>query len=375
MRVETCLWNGSWSTPLPSIAPTVVLCFGDPGLRSADPAGPLADLHRAYPDAVHAGCSSSGEILGDDVLEGTLAAVIVTFDAVTARGTTHTISDPEQSHAVGQALAKDLAADASSGPLKHVFLLSDGLGVNGSALAAGVQSALDSEVVVTGGLAGDGPRFERTWVFDGDSPRAGVIRAVGLYGDALVVGHGSRGGWSPFGVVRTVTRAEGNVLYELDGRPALDLYREYLGDRAAGLPATGLLFPLAVTDEHRTDIVRTILAIDDDARSLTFAGDVPVGAKVRLMRADNPALIDAAGEAAQAARVTESPVLGLAVSCVGRRLVLGESSEEEVEEALEHLPEGSWLAGFYSYGELSPASGTSCLLHNQTMTLTTWGES
>ncbi|MEZ4322776.1 MAG: FIST N-terminal domain-containing protein [Myxococcota bacterium] len=369
MQVELRHWKGSWSQPLPDGAASVVLVFGDPAL--ADDPAPLHELREAYPDAVHAGCSSSGEILGTEIHEGTLVAAIVTFAHVEARAVTREIADPAQSREIGAALAADLSATPG---LRHVFLLSDGLGVNGSALAAGVQHALPEGVVVTGGLAGDGARFQRTWVFDGEAARSGVVRAIGLYGSALRVGHGSEGGWIPFGVGRVVTRSVGNVLYELDGKPALALYKEYLGERASGLPATGLLFPLSLRDGTRHDIVRTILAVDERDQSLTFAGDIPQGSRVQLMRADSEALVEAAGSAASAASDDAGPVLGLAVSCVGRRLVLGERTEEEVEETLDQLPPGSWLTGFYSYGELSPGKEGGCDLHNQTMTLTTWRE-
>jgi len=371
MKVELRHWKDGWSEPLPTGEASVVLCFGTTGLL--DDAQPLTDLHNAYPDAVHAGCSSAGEILGEDIHDDSLTAAIIHFDSIVARGASASISDPSQSQSVGQQLAKELLAQRDD--LAHVFLLSDGLGVNGSELARGVQDPLAADVVVTGGLAGDGSRFERTWVFDGESARSGVVRAVGLYGSALSVGHGSHGGWNPFGVQRKVTRSEGNVLFELDGQPALQLYKEYLGARAAELPASGLLFPLSLQHGDRKDIVRTILAVDEEAQSMTFAGDIPQGCTVRLMRADYESLVDAAGKAA-ASSDTGSPVLALAVSCVGRRLVLGERTEEEVEEILDRLPPGSSLTGFYSYGELSPSGdGSACDLHNQTMTLTTWRES
>lgn len=228
---------------------------------------------------------------------------------------------------------------------------------------------------MTGGLAGDGPRFGRTWVLDRDGPRPGVVSAVGLVGTALRVGHGSRGGWDPFGPERTVTRSAGNVLYELDGRPALDLYEEYLGERAVGLPATGLLFPLALRQSAGPELVRTILAVDRGARSLTFAGDVPTGARARLMRASFERLVSGAADAAELATdPVPAPRLVLAVSCVGRRLVLGEWAEEEVEATRSGFPAGAVQVGFYSYGELSPAAGGACELHNQTMTVTSYSE-
>jgi hypothetical protein len=233
-------------------------------------------------------------------------------------------------------------------------------------------------VIVTGGLAGDGDRFQRTWSIRDGVPTTGVVCAAGLYGDSVRVGHGSKGGRDLFGPERLVTRSAGNVLLELDHQPALTLYKEYLGDLAAGLPATGLLFPLAIrTETAETSLVRTILAVDEQEQSLTFAGDVPQGASAQLMRANFERLIDGAADAAaMISGVPEdgSPALAIAVSCVGRRLVLGTRVEDEIEATLDVLPPATRQVGFYSYGELSPSGAGSCDLHNQTMTLTLVGE-
>jgi hypothetical protein len=259
-------------------------------------------------------------------------------------------------------------------------LLSDGLGVNGSALAHGISASLGEGVVVTGGLAGDGDRFARTWVVHERRPTHGYATAVGLYGEHVGVGHGSKGGWDVFGPERIVTRSSGNVLFELDGQPALVLYKEYLGDLAAELPASGLLFPLAIRDNDADAperVVRTILGIDEEQNALTFAGDIPEGAYAQLMRANFDRLVQGASDAAlmtRGAAIEGSEVLCVAISCVGRRLVLRQRTEEETEATLEILPPGTRQIGFYSYGELSPHASGPCALHNQTMTLTTFTE-
>jgi hypothetical protein len=275
----------------------------------------------------------------------------------------------------GEELGKALSRPG----LRSVLVLSDGLDVNGTTLVAGLNAVLPEAVVVTGGLAGDGDRFKRTWVFDGDLPRTGRVVAIGFYGERLVVGHGSKGGWDKFGVERTVTKSSGNVLHELDGKPALALYKEYLGDRASGLPATGLLFPLAIrTANDDTVLVRTCLAVNDAEGSMTFAGDIPLDCRAQLMKANFDRLIGGAGDAALMTRQTgasdASSKLCIAISCVGRRLVLAERTEEELEVTAEVLPPGSVQVGFYSYGEISPYTTGRADLHNQTMTLTVIGE-
>jgi len=273
------------------------------------------------------------------------------------------------SEAAGGALADALRGD----DLRAVFVLSKGVQVNGSELVRGLNAGLPSSVVVTGGFAGDGTRFAHTFVVADGAPRANVVAAVGLYGSAVRVTHGSQGGWDAFGPERLVTSSRGNMLYALDGRPALTLYKEYLGERATGLPSSALLFPLAVraSRDEATSVVRTVLSVDEVTQSMTFAGDVPVGHYARLMCANFGRLVLGAQAAALAARADHSgPILSIAISCVGRRLVLRERTEEETEATLDTLPDDTIQVGFYSYGELSPRGAGPCDLHNQTMTLT-----
>ena len=258
-------------------------------------------------------------------------------------------------------------------------MLSDGLNVNGTELARGLQEELGPTVSVTGGLSGDADRFERTVVISCKGHGPNRVVALGLYGDAIRVGHGSLGGWDPFGPSRLVTKSSGNVLYELDGKPALDLYKRYLGEHADGLPATGLLFPLSVEIPGVSgELVRTILGVDEASGSMIFAGDVPEGAMARLMKANFDRLIDGAAGAAQGTSDTlgdRSAELAVLISCVGRRLVLKQRVEEEIEAVRDVLGAETPLTGFYSYGEISPlVRDASCELHNQTMTITTFSE-
>ncbi|MCA9569412.1 MAG: FIST C-terminal domain-containing protein, partial [Myxococcales bacterium] len=381
------VWNGSSAlsarpagVALPEPGPagrTLVLAFGSPegeGLEEA-----VGHVVATYPDAVVVGCSTSGEISGTAVHDDSLAISVASFDATEVRKSVVEVEDPAHSAEAGGALGRALAGPG----LRAVFVLSDGLGVNGSELVRGLNGALPDGVVVTGGLAGDGTRFEKTWVLADGVMRSKVVVGVGLYGDRLQVGHGSKGGWDAFGPERIITRSAGNVLFELDGKPALDLYKQYLGAKAAELPSSGLLFPLALRDPNDREkvLVRTLLAVDEEARSMTFAGDLPEGGTVQLMKADFDRLVDGARDAAAAtgfgaaSAAPGSHALAVAVSCVGRRLVLGERTEEELEAVRRTLPEVQHIAGFYSYGELSPAAGSaSCDLHNQTMTLTVFSE-
>lgn len=352
---------------------TLVLLFGSSSLL--DSADPLGELINDYPESIVIGCSTAGEILGTQISDESVSAAIVRFAHTDIRMASAPAHSAEGSFTAGQEIARQLRDSR----LKGILVLSDGLNVNGSELVRGLNSHVPSSVVVTGGLAGDGDRFRRTWVLQDRRPESGFVTAVGFYGDRIRIGHGSKGGWDRFGPERRVTRSKGNVLFELDGRPALQLYKEYLGERADGLPATGLLFPLALraNQADSKSLVRTILAVDEGEQSLTFAGDIPEGAFARLMKANFDRLVQGASEAASSTTLpvdVDSSTLAIAISCVGRRLVLGERTEEETEATLDVLPKGTQQVGFYSYGEISPYTTGACDLHNQTMTLTTLSE-
>jgi hypothetical protein len=373
--LHTRSWRpgSGWSAPLPAgldSPSTLAVIFG--AAASDETAAALAEVNACLPSSVRVGCSTAGEIFDAEVRDASVSLAIASFEGVALRKATLPIGDGADSHAVG----RDLGAALDAPCLRAVFVLSDGLNVNGSRLAAGLNDALPKHVVVTGGLAADGERFGATWVMGEHAPEQRCVTAVGFYGERMRVGHGCHAGWASFGPERTVTRAEGNVLYELDHKPALALYKSYLGERASGLPATALLFPLAIRapDDDGAPLIRTILGVDEATQSLRFAGDVATGHRARLMRTNTESLIQSAGLAAARAahQFPEggSP-LSIAVSCVGRRLVLGERTDEEIESALEALPRGAAQVGFYSYGELSPRErGGFCDLHNQTMTVT-----
>ncbi|MCO5761433.1 MAG: FIST C-terminal domain-containing protein, partial [Chromatiaceae bacterium] len=324
-----------------------------------------------FPLAHWIGCSTAGEIFGRTLDDDSLVVAIVRFDKARVRSVQERIGQDQGALEAGRNIARALAGPG----LKGVFVLADGLAVNGSELAKGLAGELPAGLPVSGGLAADGDRFGNTWVIADKVPQAEHVVAVGFYGDSVDIACNYRGGWDVFGPEREVTRSSGNVLYSLDGQPALALYKKYLGDRAGELPAAGLLFPLAIRNELEADglTVRTILAINEADQSITFAGDIPQGSFVRMMRANRDRLIDGATGAADGVRHsggTAGEALCIAISCIGRRLVLGQRCEEEIEAVLDTLPEPCRMIGYYSYGELSPLSSGRCDLHNQTMTLT-----
>lgn len=368
MQVSQIRWSGNagWGMP-PDFAgeANLVLVFADHAFfRSEDC---YAQLRAMFPKAQIAGCSSSGSVMGVEISDGDVVVTAIKLEKSSVRLASLDIPADKGAKELGMGLMAEL----HSPDLRHVFILSDGLQVNGSELAQGLNQG---EIPVTGGLAGDGTRFGKTWVMANAPARNGCIAALGFYGE-VTVKSGCFAGWDEFGAERVVTRSVGNVVYEIDGEPALDLYKKYLGEQAVDLPASGLRFPISIqASKADHPLTRTLLAVDEAAHSLTFAGDVPQGCFCKLMRTNLDNLIANAGMAAEVARPGADGAQGLClvVSCVGRRLVMGQLTEDELEIVREKLGDSTAITGFYSYGELAPFSDVmQCQLHNQTMTLTT----
>lgn len=364
--------SGAWSEPLPDLdSPrTLVLAFGAPEL--AENRSAIDALIRQYPTSVIMGCSTAGEIHGAAVHDHSLAVSVTRFARTNLRLVVEPVGGAGGSEEIGRRIARQLGNHAG---LRGALVLSEGLHVNGSQLVRGINEVVGGTIPVAGGLAGDGTAFKRTWILAGQQLGPDLVAAVGFYGNHVVVGHGARGGWDRFGMKRTITRSEGNVLFELDGRPALQIYKEYLGERASQLPGSGLSLPLAVRDPV-TDVqlVRTLVAVDEQAQSLTFAGDVPTGHLTQFMKADVARLINGATHAALMATENGGPAaaecLVVAISCAGRRHMLGAHTEEEVEAVSDTFrSERVRLTGFYAYGEIISGSDGRCELHNQSMSL------
>jgi len=350
----------------------LVLAFGDKDILVQEDI--YSQLRKDHPAAEIVLCSTSGEIYDTDVFDETVSVVIIEFEKTAIKTCCLNIGDFIDSFEAGKTLFSELPGHG----LSYALIISDGGMVNGSELVRGIEAVNHGNIPVTGGLAGDGDKFQYTVVGCNESPKKGNVVAIGFYGTSLKIGHASFGGWEIFGPEKKATRSVANRLYEIDNNSAIELYKQYLGKYADELPGSALLFPLYVRPEGTSNsVVRTILSIDYKEQCMVFAGDIPKGSYIRFMKANFDKLIDAATNAAGQAisQFSTKPKLALLISCVGRKLILGKRIDEEVEAIKEIFGEGPLLSGFYSYGEISPLyTNAGCELHNQTMTITTFDE-
>jgi hypothetical protein len=350
-----------------------VLLFG--GVEQVRASECFAWVRANYPRAHLVGCTTAGQIHGPRVLDETLSLTAISFAHTRIAMARARVDGVADSSAAGARLAR--ALDPMG--LTHVFVLSEGLNVNASELVSGIDGALPAHVTVSGGFAGDGDRLEATHVWANGPPEGVAVVALGFYGERLRIGVSAIGGWRPFGPDRLVTRSTKNVLHEFDGRPALELYKEYLGKYAHDLPGSGLMLPLELRDDAGRSVLRAPLSVNEDEQSITYAGNIPEGSQARFMFATIDDLIQGTHVAAKNSMRrlgALAPQLSIVVSCDGRRYVLQQRTEEEVEAVRAALGEQAALTGFYSYGEIAPAdSGGRSQLHNETITITSFAES
>ena len=366
--------EGSWSEPTSSVPEqSVALLIADrmllerPEMRKS--------FQQKFPHTRLITCSSAGEILGKNVSESSAVAVILSFEKTPFEFATANCRDYKNSVELG----KHLASQLDTNGLKYVMVISDGNLINGDAIVDGIHAVLPKGIIVSGGLAGDATRFQKTLVGLDDDVQEGNVVLMGLYGSHIRISTSAKGGWDPFGPERTITKSKGSTLHEIDGINALELYKKYLGKYSDELPASALLFPMSVKNgADESYIVRTILSIDEEKATMKFAGTMPEGAKVRFMKSNPDRLVNAAQEAGAEALENmkkEDCSFAFLVSCVGRKLVLADRIEEEVEAIAEQLSTETIISGLFSYGEIAPLEHKDrSQLHNQTITITYFSE-
>jgi hypothetical protein len=365
------LKDGHWDKPLNrqhDSTSTIIFVFYPPDF---DIEKNLSEIISVWPKSHIVGCSGAGEISGEQIFDDRVIVTVAKMERSIVKSWAYTLADSAQSFEIG----KKIANSTHSSDLKALYIISTGLDVNASELMRGLKTKDFSKINVSGGLAGDGTNFKKTTVVHNGSVSDRYIAAVGFYGESIVAESNAKGGWLPFGKERIVTKSGGNVLFMLDDKPALALYKDFLGENSKKLPSSALFFPLYLESSKDSvrNAVRTVLSVDESNNSMTFAGDIPQGQSVRFMRSTETSLINAAIECSNNCldKIDQSqPTLSLMVSCVGRRIVLGTSTECEIQETFKVLPKDSQQTGFYSYGELSMGDSGFCDLHNQTVTLT-----
>jgi hypothetical protein len=374
MKIEQYQWiKSTWDKTLDQdLKPQLCLLFGSRITIENEGLSAINQLKLAYPEAKVVTVSTAGNIIDEHLIDDTIIATCIQLEKTHVKTQDFLINEESD-----EELGKRIAEHFNTTDLSYLLVFGTS-GINAGNLLNGINSVYKGKVPVSGGIAGDDTRFKTTLTGIDQKIANNLFVGVAFYGKDLVVSHGSKGGWDKFGPIRKVTKANGNLLYEIDHKPVLDLYKQYLGEKAKDLPASGLLFPIAIIEEGTKEpIVRGIQNIDEKTNALILYGDIYEGQNIQLMKANFDNLIKGAGDSAKETFIgrDKEPELALLISCVARRLVLGQMTEEELFEAKNILGTNTKICGFYSYSELSPVVGdNACHLHNQTMTITTFSE-
>jgi len=320
----------------------------------------LSELTQLLPDAVIIGSTTDGEIMDGKVSSGNVVLSFTQFEHTTLKVTA--IEHKIDGYYSGQYLAKELIGDET----KLLIAFADGLHTNGDNFLKGISSVND-DVLVAGGHAGDGFEFKKTIVFTKEHIFENGAVGVSLNSKLLHVNTDYNFYWHPIGNELTVTRAEGNRIYTIDGKSAVDIYAHYLGDEIAkGLPGIGIEFPLIV-NRNGFDVARSVMVKMDDG-SLLIAGDLNTGEKVRIGFGSRKEIIKASYAIANNISKKPSEVI-FVYSCTARKHFMGSEIESEIL-SLENIAP---VSGFFTYGEFFTSNKNELL--NQTMTLLSLSES
>jgi hypothetical protein len=360
-------WQG---LPDASFEPDLVLFFGSK--KAFDDGAAYFDLRSRFPKAIVFGCSGGGQIHSSGIIDDGITGLALKFKSTKLKLVSISSNDSDESLKIGNNLGRQLL----SSDLVGVFVLSEGLEINGDNLMEGLSQSLPNTVVIGGGLAADDDRFARTTVSANCLPMRNLVAAVGFYGPDVEIKSSNGGGWKKTGKTMKITASRDNHLYDLNDEDALSIYKNNLGSEAAQLPMSGLRFPLMVSDPNDSEksFVRTLLGIDNDVGMLTFAGNIPEGWTAEVMQASSDDLIEAASSAALETLSSDdkAPDVSILVSCIGRRLVLGDKSVAEVNAVDKSYGQQTAMTGFYSYGEFSKTvENDSAHLFNQSLALFT----
>ncbi len=374
MIKETYLYyNEKWDKKVDSSLDgedSLVIIFGSSYLVKLQKG--FDEIISKFSNSIIIGCSTAGEIYEKKLYEHSLSVVVMKFEKTKIKLNVVEIENKQESFTIGSKIANSLL----DYDLEGVFVLSDGLNINGSKLVSGFNDVFENSVSVTGGLAGDDDNFIESWIVVDGKICSNYVTAVGFYGENIHIGYGAKGGWNKFGMERSVTFSDDNILYELDDKPALDVYKKYLGDQADELPKSALFFPLLLKEQNRPEsVVRTVLSVNESQKSITFAGDIPNGYDVTFLKSNSKNLINGAVVASNQIskeNYENQNAVNLLISSMGRKMILEEKIAEEIEAVRDEFSKNENVSqiGYYSYGQISPLQSGFCGLHNQTVTMT-----
>ena len=320
------------------------------------------------------GATTAGEFVEDEVMDGSIAVMLVDIDPAAFK---LCFSQPEDnnfyelSKQIGE-LGKQLFSNPK-------FLIGVGSwGWQGETILRGIEEAVNKNVTIFGGVAGDDLTGNGSLVFTNKKSSANGLVTLIMDGDRINIQGIAAGGWKPIGTTRRITKSEGNIIYTIENEPALQMYQKYLDETIENIRSrnnTWLLknfayFPILLEPKDEEPLVRTGTWTDTDKKSVHFAGPVPEGTLFRFCQPPDfdviDSVIDEANRVLKEGEIPEADALIL-FSCVSRRVIFGPLVNQEIKglKDLWNAP----LAGFFCYGEIGRVDNGKNELHNTTCCL------
>lgn len=320
-------------------------------------------LKDSFPNAHICGASCGSSILSESLVSDQCTILAIQFKAAQVRNLKVKISDRHDVDGVIHEIHKHFPLNN----LKGLCILVDGFAINSGGLISNLTKKFPS-VPIFGGLASDGDAMITSCVMNNGIGEKGIISVSGFYGESLSISTALAGGWQRFGPERLITKSHDNILEEIDGKKAVQLYKEHLQKEHLNLPHDGLMLPLSVYPKDHPELgkTRSVIGITDDEKALVFAGDVPKGHQARFMTSSIQSLCRGAEEAVATLK-PNGDGFAIAFSCIGHHMFLSSMTEDELDVLTGCLGPNIPLVGFYSNGEICPIGGKhESALHNQT---------
>ncbi|MCK5332388.1 FIST C-terminal domain-containing protein [Candidatus Parcubacteria bacterium] len=361
--------------------PKLLIVFSSSGYDQQEM---LSAIREVSGDIPLIGCSSSGEIIGSGPLSKSVAIMAIESDSMNCVVAEGESIKPNPKEA-GIKMANKLVEQTEGASIDSVIMLIDVLTGNGADAVRGVNSVLGKDTLIVGGAAGDDFSFKETFVYLNDKVLPSSIVGAGFYGDNIMT-VGVRHGWVPIGNPMKVTKSQGAIIEEIDGKPALSIYEDYFGEEEAkslkneALAKMALTYPLGMTTADNDELLLRAPISADDNGAITCAAEVPEGSEVRLMIGSKDEAIAAAKEAAKNALENlngKKPAGVIVFNCIARQKLFSRHAKDEIDAIKEVLGKDIPVIGFYTYGEIAPINGKNdiiCRFHNETAVITVIGE-
>jgi hypothetical protein len=368
-------------------APKLALVFAS---SQFDQASVLATAQKELgPEVIIFGGSTAGEISqhGPSMSPSVVVMLIATSDDI-SMSHAHVTKANENPEAKGEELGALLAATVNENS-KLALMLGDGLTVNPSAILRGLSRVLP-QLPIAGGSAGDDGKYKQTFQYSPEGVLSSSVGMVVLHG-ALNYAVGVRHGWNAISGPKKVTKASGTVIQEIDNKPAIALYEEFIGAEQAAtlkevtLATLALSYPLGIKDSTSGEMLLRAPFYVDATGSITCGGEVLEGSEVQLMMGTKESAVDAARHSAEQALAAlgTTPKAAIIFSCHVRDTLYAsrEQSKKEIDAIQEVIGHTVPLAGFYTYAEQAPINDANYNIkmcnnvnHNETIVIVLLGE-